>query len=169
MERLYSVTLQGRQTHNSYHMWICKFKGPKNEMREIVKNLFFLAVQIKNKSSNQLHLFLFIALKNRNHRFIHTIKKNWVMLKKTCFSVSIWLFLWDGLKIHTCYPTKKKILLPRMKTSNSRHHIQTSASKLSFLQLMLSTHYLWQQHKVPQIHTTHFHTVGQRRTETREE
>lgn len=76
MERLYSVTLQGRQTHNSYHMWICKFKGPKNEMCEIVKNLFFLAVQIKNKSSNQLHLFLFIALKNRNHRFIHTIKKN---------------------------------------------------------------------------------------------
>lgn len=45
-------------------------------MCEIVKNLFFLAVQIKNKSSNQLHLFLFIALKNRNHRFIHTIKKN---------------------------------------------------------------------------------------------
>lgn len=71
-------------------------------MCEIVKNLFFLAVQIKNKSSNQLHLFLFIALKNQNHRFIHTIKKNWVMLKKTRFSVSIWLFLWDGLKIHTC-------------------------------------------------------------------
>lgn len=62
--------------------------------------------------------------------------------------------------------TKKN---PRMKTNNSKHQIQTSASKLSFLQLILSTHCLWQQHKVPQIHTTHFHTVGQRRTETREE
>lgn len=116
MEKLYSVRLQGTktllnqpQTHNSYHMWIRKFKGAKMKCVKLWKISFSWLFKLKTNNRNSYNCLCLLLWKKRNKLSESTTlsqKTEWCS-KTMFFTINLIIFTGWFKNPHVLHDKKK--------------------------------------------------------------